>query len=178
MILVIPDGAAVAIPGPGHLLPRRISEAMLPFFVYGSLLPGQPNFTLWGQALLDTRPAVYTGGVLYDLGAYPMLIEEGAGRVSGRVMYVTPADYTAVMQRLDSLEGYDPDQPERAIFRRVQRWVTLSSGAALPVWLYLGRPELTRHAPVVPDGDWARYSAGRLADMQSWWDNFGRHLSP
>ncbi len=158
--------------------PKLRSDQMLPFFAYGTLLPGQPNFDLWQQAVTQCRPAVYPGGILYDLDTYPMLLDGGSGQVVGMLMQVDPVAYPTVLRRLDELEGFDPRRPDNSVFQRRQRPVTLPTGEQTPAWVYLGRPALVQHAPVIPHGDWVRHTAGRLADMRAWWDAFGRHLLP
>ena len=135
---------------------------MLPFFVYGTLLPGQRNHHIWQGAVVQQVAAVFPNGRLYDMGAFPMLIEEGEGVVRGMVLAVDPAHYTAILTAVDQLEGYDPDAPERSFYLRARRTVYLSHGEPITAWVYLGQPVLvTGHHPI-PYDNWPAYAAGGL----------------
>ena len=61
----------------------KSTPRLLPFFVYGTLLPGQPNAHLWGDGIVAQQNATLANGRLYDLGAFPMLVEEGEEKVVG-----------------------------------------------------------------------------------------------
>jgi gamma-glutamylcyclotransferase (GGCT)/AIG2-like uncharacterized protein YtfP len=69
---------------------KRTPFDYLPFFVYGTLLPGQPNYPLWAAAIRSEQPATLPNGRLYDmaqlgLGHYPLLVEDmGNSRDDGR----------------------------------------------------------------------------------------------
>ncbi len=60
----------------------------LPFFVYGTLLPGQPNYDLWSDSIREKKPAIFRNGRLIDLGFYPILFEGGDSPVSGMIVSV------------------------------------------------------------------------------------------
>jgi gamma-glutamylcyclotransferase (GGCT)/AIG2-like uncharacterized protein YtfP len=109
-----------------------------PFFVYGTLLPDQPNFCVWGEDIAHMEPATFYGGRLYDMGFYPMLIAaEADTAVHGQLITPHPAQYEAVCQRLDELEGYDPDQPESSDYQRSRLkwwWATAVPKAPGFIW--------------------------------------------
>jgi gamma-glutamylcyclotransferase (GGCT)/AIG2-like uncharacterized protein YtfP len=143
----------------------------LPFFVYGTLLPGQPNFFLWGKAITGMEPAIFWGGRLYDMGFYPMLVAAANGNpVHGQLISVDPAQYDAVVQRLDELEGYDPTQPEDSEYQRQVVEVVLANGRFQPAWIYLGQRHFVQDKPEVASGDWPAYAAESQPDLQDWWD--------
>lgn len=143
----------------------------LPFFVYGTLLPDQPNFFLWGSDIIAMVPATFSGGKLHDMGYYPMLVTAVPTEiVQGMVVTVDPAQHEAVMQRLDELEGYDPENPEEAGYQRRVVEVVSGDGRAWRAWGYLGQVQLVQNKPVVADGDWAAYAAGNQPDSQEWWN--------
>ncbi|HRQ37228.1 MAG TPA: gamma-glutamylcyclotransferase [Chloroflexota bacterium] len=139
----------------------------LPFFVYGSLLPGQVNAGLWGKDVLAQTPAVLPYGRLYSLGDYPVLIENGEGPVKGMVMTTRPDAYTALLSRLDALEAYNPAAPEESEYLRVIREARSGDGIAVPAWVYIGPASFTPHLPLVPDGDWPAYVAARTANGET-----------
>lgn len=150
---------------------NMMQEGQRPFFVYGTLLPDQPNFVLWGKAITAMEPATFHGGQLYDMGFYPMLVPTGAETaVTGQLITVTPNQYDAVLQRLDALEGYDPAQPDSAEYQRQAVQVVVANGRTQTAWIYLGKTELVTHKPVIPNGDWATYAAQNQPDLQDWWE--------
>jgi gamma-glutamylcyclotransferase (GGCT)/AIG2-like uncharacterized protein YtfP len=148
-----------------------MDDDRLPFFVYGTLLPGQPNAVLWGEAIEAQEKARLTGGCLYDMGSYPMLIEEGNTSVFGIVNVVSEAAYESVLARMDRLEGYDPKQPDETWYRRVAREVVLANGRSLKAWVYVGHPTAVRGMKPIPGGDWAAYTAQTFQDVEQWWQD-------
>lgn len=148
----------------------------LPFFAYGTLLPGQPNYGLWENRLTRRRPALLPGGRLYDLGNFPMLVLHAQGQVIGLLVDVQPDSYTDLLAQLDALEGFDPDRPEESVYRRVPHTVHSADGRAETAWVYVGRAEWVSGLSPLADGDWLRHSAEKMADMTRWWAAFGRNL--
>lgn len=143
----------------------------LPFFVYGTLLPDQPNFFLWGSDILAMEPALFPGGRLYDMGYYPMLVTAVSTEiVQGMAITVEPTQYEAVMQRLDELEGYDSHQPEESGYQRQVVEVILRNGRSQQAWIYIGQAQLVQGKPVVPNGEWATYATKNQLDLQEWWN--------
>lgn len=148
---------------------NRADLRHLPIFAYGTLLPGQPNFDLWGEAIMSSQVAVLEGGRLYDMGYYPMLVEEGSGEVKGMIFALRHDFYRRTLERLDELEGYYPDQPDASVYRRVQRRVQLREGDIASAWVYVGRPQQLSGATPVPGGDWVRCVSARMGTLQRWW---------
>lgn len=143
----------------------------LPVFVYGTLLPEQPNAHVWGGGIAALEPAVLERACLYDMGHYPMLVEEGAGRVTGALVTVRSQTYTAVLARLDDLEGFDPAQPEASAYRRLQRDVVLVDGRRVTAWVYVGGAPYVQDCERIEGGDWAAYVHERQADPGAWWSD-------
>jgi gamma-glutamylcyclotransferase (GGCT)/AIG2-like uncharacterized protein YtfP len=118
----------------------------LPLFVYGTLQRSQNGMphSLLRQARFVSYASM--SGSLYDLGPYPGVFRDSAGR--GRVfgeLYELP-DHTGprTLQALDEHEG-----PE---FRRRRVLVTLRGGRRRAAWTYVlcRRPE--ELARLVPSG--------------------------
>lgn len=141
----------------------------LPFFVYGTLLPGQPNHHLLAHGVTYSEPATLQNGRLYDLGHYPMLVEEDGAAVHGRLIAVKPAAYTTILARLDMLEGYNPKRPSQSAYRRRRRIVQLANGGARSAWVYIGQRRYVAGAPPVLSGDWSTYISHKMAQLQDWW---------
>ncbi|MEU8704859.1 gamma-glutamylcyclotransferase family protein [Streptomyces sp. NPDC048565] len=114
-----------------------MTEVEPPFFVYGTLLPGEPNHDrfLRGRTQ-EERPALLPGALLYEGPGYPYAIE-GHGTVRGALVTAAPGAYAELLAMLDGLEQYlGPDHP-RNLYERVAR-------RAVPV---------TPDAPVGPEAD-------------------------
>ncbi|MBA2749809.1 MAG: gamma-glutamylcyclotransferase [Tatlockia sp.] len=81
---------------------------MLKVFVYGTLKPGERNYPLYCTQALEVIEAI-AYGKLYDLPmGYPAAIFPESYLVWG---YVLTFGDTTVLQTLDELEIYDPNQP-------------------------------------------------------------------
>lgn len=151
---------------------RMMNCSPLPFFVYGSLLPGQMNDYVWGETVISQQVAVLANGRLHDLGDYPILLETGEGPVKGMLITVRDEDYTALLARLDEFEHCFPGQPEASDYVRVAREVMVegvdaasatdaTSATAVTAWVYVGQLPSESHCPLVPNGDWAAYVQAR-----------------
>ncbi|MGW6911924.1 gamma-glutamylcyclotransferase family protein [Streptomyces sp. NPDC054940] len=134
----------------------------LPFFVYGTLRPGEPNHDAFlRRRTLVEEPARFGGAVLYDGPGYPYAVEEpgGAGTVRGDLVTARPEEYPALLTALDLLEEYAPGDP-RNLYERVAREVIRDAdGTAVQAWVYVAAPSvaarLRARGKLIEDGDWA-----------------------
>ena len=143
----------------------------LSFFVYGTLLPGQPNYHLWQDGLMAEYPATFRQGYLLDLVHFPMLVEGVEDTVKGMLMVPHSNAYTGIMNRLDELEEVDPSRPSAGAYFRAERLVHLSDKETCSAWVYLGRPEFANDAPVIESGDWIAHSATVQNEIEAFWAN-------
>jgi gamma-glutamylcyclotransferase (GGCT)/AIG2-like uncharacterized protein YtfP len=129
-----------------------------PLFVYGTLRRDQPNQVLLQGRTERILPGWMEGVVLYDLGAYSMMVE-GQGRVLGEVVFLKPGPrtYAITLDLLDRIEGVDG---KKGLYRRVLRPACLAGGHETLAWVYLGQYELVRGRPRVKSGDWVTHLAG------------------
>lgn len=127
--------------------------------LYGSLRRGQANFArLKLQAGLRFVRTVRFRGLMYDLGAYPGVVE-GDGEVTGELFEMRDA---ALLARLDAFEQYRPDQPDPydaatgrgSLYRRT----TIQAGG-VTAYLYLYNGPATDLGKAVKSGDWVRRKA-------------------
>jgi len=150
----------------------------LPFFVYGTLLPGEPNHDLFLRGRTSgERAAVLPRALLYDGPGYPYAID-GHGRVHGTLLTAAPGVYGELLGLLDHLEEYlGPGHP-RNLYERVVREIELpgemrmgegepverQSGEGAPgeratrAWVYLAAAAVTRSlrtgGSVIDGGRW------------------------
>jgi gamma-glutamylcyclotransferase (GGCT)/AIG2-like uncharacterized protein YtfP len=134
--------------------------AGLPFFVYGTLRPGEVNHdALLRGRTRSERPARLPGAVLYDGPGYPYAVAEPGGTVRGELVTARPEDYRELLTVLDRLEEYAPGDP-RNLYERVRREVILDAdAAAVPAWVYLAAPavaaRLRTRGKLIESGDWS-----------------------
>ncbi|MDQ0580873.1 gamma-glutamylcyclotransferase family protein [Streptomyces rishiriensis] len=137
-----------------------MSAPELPFFVYGTLRPGEVNhgLLLRGRTLRE-EPARLTGTVLYQGPGYPYAVEEPGGTVTGELVTPHPRAYARLLTELDRLEEYVPGDP-RNLYERVEREVEVRGAAPAPVraWVYVAAPgvaaRLRSRGEVIRSGDW------------------------
>ena len=147
----------------------------LPFFVYGTLRPGEPNHDLFLRGRTRTEElGRLTGAVLYDGPGYPWAVEEPGGLVHGDLVTALPERYEELLLALDRLEEYAPGDP-RNLYERVEREViragdgtagdgtpgdgTLGGGeTAVRAWVYVAAPavaaRLRARGKPIESGDW------------------------
>lgn len=134
----------------------------LPFFVYGTLRPGEINHDLFlrGRTRAE-EPGRLPGAALYDGPGYPYAVEEPGGigeAVSGDLITARPESYDRLLLELDELEECVPGDP-RGLYVRVERDVVRRrDGAAVRAWVYLAgaavAAELRADGRRIEGGDW------------------------
>jgi gamma-glutamylcyclotransferase (GGCT)/AIG2-like uncharacterized protein YtfP len=132
----------------------------LPVFVYGTLRRGQGNFGLLARATVAEFDAVALDHVLYAVGL-PYAADRPGSTVTGELMVIDRAIYETALARLDRLEGFRSDTPERSHYVRVPRPVRYQDAAGRRrrrlAWIYHGGSEVLARlteADVLPGGDW------------------------
>ncbi|MGC9538472.1 gamma-glutamylcyclotransferase family protein [Streptomyces sp. UG1] len=130
----------------------------LPFFVYGTLRPGESNHDLFLRGRTESEvPALMRGLVLYDGPGYPYAVEEPGGVVTGEVVSARPEAYDELLSALDRLEDYAPGD-SRNLYERVAREVTRADGTVVRAWVYVAAPavaaRLRARGKLIEGGDW------------------------
>ncbi len=141
------------------------------FFVYGTLLPGQPNAHYWGDSVMQITAATLHNATLYDMGSYPMLIGRPNSSVQGALVTVHPDRYDALLVQLDRLETYNPDDHANSMYVRMRRTVVTASGARVKAWVYVGKEKYVRGMEPL-GGDWIAYAAANQTKITAWWQQF------
>ncbi|WP_427922638.1 gamma-glutamylcyclotransferase family protein [Streptomyces sp. cg40] len=131
----------------------------LPFFVYGTLRPGEPNHDLFLRGHTESEePGRLHGAVLYEGPGYPYAVEDPGSVVVGELVTARAASYPRLLLALDRLEDYAPGDP-RNLYERVERPVTRDAdGTAVCAWVYLASAAVTAalhaHGKLIEGGDW------------------------
>ena len=132
----------------------------LPFFVYGTLRPGEVNHDLFLRGRTHSEePGRLADAVLYEGPGYPYAVEEpGGGAVGGELVTALPEAYEGLLAELDRLEEYVPGDP-RSLYVRVERKVVREAdGSAVRAWVYLAAPApgpaAARRRRAIAGGDW------------------------
>lgn len=133
------------------------------FFFYGTLT--QDHDTVMNRQILPFlqggRPGFVRGRLLAlraPGGWYPLL-EEGAGRVWGRLYRAGPGFSARHLRMLDSYEAYDPRRPSRSEYVRRRVRVTVRGEAAVLAEAYVHNRPAHCGLRAVPGGNFARHAA-------------------
>ena len=128
-------------------------------FFYGTLMAG---FDRRRRAGIDNK-LTYIGrgsirAALFDLGIYPAAVPAPDGRVWGEVYEMAEPD--AVLQALDDIEGYRPDDPDKSLYSRERAEVQLPDGSVERAWVYFYNAPLGQ-APAIVSGDYLEHLKAR-----------------
>jgi gamma-glutamylcyclotransferase (GGCT)/AIG2-like uncharacterized protein YtfP len=135
----------------------------LPFFVYGTLRPGEVNhdLLLHGRTLAE-EPARLRDAVLYDGPGYPYAVEEPGKVVTGDLVTALPEAYGRLLAELDLLEGYRAGAPHNLYERVVRKVVRDGDGRSVRAWVYVAAPgvaaRLRAQGKLIESGDWRERS--------------------
>lgn len=104
-------------------------------FVYGTLHPARaPAEIADAVGELQSLGPGTVRGRLYLLEGYPgLVLDEEANAVAGEIFEVPSV---ALWSRLDSYEGYHPDDEAGSLFVRRRAKIATSGGSVLDCWIY------------------------------------------
>ncbi|WP_234330905.1 gamma-glutamylcyclotransferase family protein [Streptomyces sp. NRRL F-4474] len=147
--------------------PQGTTTAALPFFVYGTLRPGEVNHDLFLRGrTASEEPAALPDAVLYDGPGYPFAVHRPGATVVGELITAEPAAYRQLLAELDRLEEYEgPGRPGN-VYDRFAREALRPDGTTVRAWVYLASPliarDLRERGREIPGGDWFNRSAQPL----------------
>ncbi|MGD9160890.1 MAG: gamma-glutamylcyclotransferase [Desulfobacteraceae bacterium] len=122
-------------------------------FVYGTLkVGGRFDYPVFSKARKKVEEAVIKGS-LYSLGSFPTVKIKEKGQVHGEVHTFSPDDMAVVMSRMDSIEGYNAECPEKGLYNRHQVKAKLPDGSVTTVWVYEYNGPVTK-AERIESGVW------------------------
>lgn len=125
-------------------------------FFYGTLMtpfnrPGRLRIT--PKLAFEGRGTI--AAALFDLGIYPAAVPTNDGSVVWGEVYALN-DSAPVLDALDEIEGYQPNEPERSLYLRVLTDVTLEDGQVVQAWAYFYNAPLGR-AERIESGDYLEH---------------------
>ena len=144
-----------------------MEPARHPFFVYGTLKPGESNYARYlKQRTVEEIPAQLQGAALFNAGAYPFLVlanesladlVQASDIVHGMLIDLPADSYDATLADLDSLEGYIANSSTN-LYERVVVQVQTASGLR-EVWLYVAGDQTIEsirrgQLPPIVSGTW------------------------
>ncbi|WP_234314014.1 MULTISPECIES: gamma-glutamylcyclotransferase family protein [unclassified Streptomyces] len=140
---------------------ERLSDPSdrLPFFVYGTLRPGEVNHDLFLRGrTASEEPAVLPDAALYEGPGYPYAIHRPGTAVVGELITAAPDAYGRLLAALDQLEEYGgPGRPGN-MYDRIARPTLRPDGTTVRAWVYLAAPliarDLRESGTEIPGGDW------------------------
>ncbi|MDJ0383870.1 gamma-glutamylcyclotransferase family protein [Streptomyces sp. G-G2] len=131
----------------------------LPFFVYGTLRPGEVNHDLFlrGRTRAE-EPARLPDARLYDGPGYPYAVQCPGARTAGELIVPAPGQYARLLAELDRLEDFHGPGSPLNLYERVRRTTLRPDGSGTAAWVYLAAPRLaatlTATGTPIPGGDW------------------------
>ncbi|RKT04607.1 gamma-glutamylcyclotransferase (GGCT)/AIG2-like uncharacterized protein YtfP [Streptomyces sp. 3211.6] len=138
---------------------RPGSGGVLPFFVYGTLRPGEANHRLFlrGRTAAE-EPARLPGAVLYEGPGYPYAVERAGSVIAGELITPAADAYGELLGALDLLEEYVGPGSPRNLYDRVAREAVRPDGTRVLAWVYLAAAplalRLARSGTEIRSGDW------------------------
>lgn len=129
---------------------------MLPFFVYGTLLPKQPNYPLWADAIERLAPATLADATLFNMGHFPMMVTYKDAMVKGAVVWISAEKYTQTLTKIDRLERFIPHDHVNSLYQRKAVTVRTQHEIEVLAWAYFGDQWRTRGCQAI-GGDWLAY---------------------
>ncbi|MEV7546800.1 gamma-glutamylcyclotransferase family protein [Streptomyces sp. NPDC089915] len=140
---------------------RPVPGGVLPFFVYGTLRPGEVNHDLFLRGRTEAEePARLPGAVLYEGPGYPYAVERAGSVIAGELIAPAADAYGELLSALDLLEEYAGPGSPRNVYDRVARDAVRADGSRVRAWVYLAAAplavRLARTGTEIPGGDWLR----------------------
>ena len=133
---------------------------VLPFFVYGTLLPGHANFHLFGdESQISHCEASLSYAAMFAKATYPVMrkSELETDQVVGVVVTMTTDRFHEKLRFLDQLEDFDVEHADEGEYRREQVEVKLKDNETVVAWTYFGRNVDFEKLKKIESGSWDAY---------------------
>lgn len=139
-----------------------MSNARLPFFVYGTLRHGEGNYSGLLQGYTSHEVLATMPGLdMHGRSGFPYAVTnaDNTQGIVGELMYVPDEIYPQVQASLDRLEGYDPRETRGwQHYLRIVRKAYLADGTEVEAYVYVASASVAKDVresiPLIPSGDW------------------------
>lgn len=121
------------------------------FFVYGTLKDGGHFASDFDEFREKTEVAELKGYDLFNLGWFPGIIP-GNGKVVGELHEYKNHD--EVQEKMDRIEGYNPNNEEDSLYLRKEASVTTESGEKTDATIYVFNKEPGIMSERIEGGVW------------------------
>ncbi len=139
---------------------NQVSKCPDAFFVYGTLLRGEPRFPVLRQFGLVCTLMAETFGRLIDLESFPALVDTGSSNQLVQGDFVRLRKPEQAIHRLDQIEGFNGFGMPNSLYRRTFVGVGVGDGRVRHGWTYC-LADTARKAPQIMSGDWRRHLGHR-----------------
>ena len=140
--------------------PETALEPPLPFFVYGSLRPGEAAFQrLLAPVAVSTHPAHLSGYAMFAR-TFPIIVpsNQPGAVIIGDLIVVDPTRFDVTVDALDRYEGANPFTTHThyiRVIRTVELIPNEHQPEALRAWVYIGNRRIrTKDMRQIASGDW------------------------
>ena len=123
-------------------------------FVYGTL---QGGFSLHGHLRKGLARFLGKGRInarLFDLGKYPGAIPSRNPQETVEGELYELGDTASQLKRLDTIEEFDPENPQDSLFVRKLTTVRMNTGRKCRAWVYF-LPKAPKNGKHIPEGNYA-----------------------
>lgn len=123
----------------------------LPIFVYGTLMPGFPNYNVYLKGSVEKELPATIKGKMYDIGSFPAVVG-GDNIIQGYLIYIKD-NVEEILKSLDELES--------CLYTRSIAEVFLENGQSAFAWVYIWALP-TEGLLEIHSGDWASHFSSTL----------------
>jgi gamma-glutamylcyclotransferase (GGCT)/AIG2-like uncharacterized protein YtfP len=124
-------------------------------FFYGTLMSGFHRLRRSRlDGFLEPVGRAWIRAALFDLGIYPAAIPAADSQVWGEVCQMLDAE--AVLTETDELQGFNPNESDSSLYRRVETVATFEDGHQASAWVYFYNAPLGQ-AERIESGDYLEH---------------------
>jgi gamma-glutamylcyclotransferase (GGCT)/AIG2-like uncharacterized protein YtfP len=121
-------------------------------FVYGTLKINGYYADQFNSYRLNCLPGTVNGTMYTPHGGWPCVVLDKGGIVHGELHKYK--DYSAVLQAMNMIEGYQEGREKGNLFNRVKTEITLLNGSKVKAFIYVWGSENIEGLIKVKDGFW------------------------
>ena len=135
-----------------------MNQPNLKVFVYGTLKPGEINYTHYCDRHIQSQTIAYTKGILYHLPVGYPAMTEGDKQVKGFLLTFTNS---SILSNLDLLEDYQAQRSAdlNEYYRRLVPVYSLENQLIDKAWAYFMTPQRVKQyrGSIITSGWWTEH---------------------